>query len=412
MQSDLVIQPSTYNLASVDHGKMKRMTEQLVSSVTGANGKALTPIQAAQIALITLTTDLSPFLGEVYATDKGVMIGVVAYERKGQEYLDAFHPGDSYHVYYRDALPGKDADFDPARGDVGFVCRVERDDWTRAWTSRLHENMRQLKEIGIVGLDNLSMAKELTGDVPYTEFVGVVDARENFSGVYQDGQYRGENRPEAFDRYERARKRARKGALKHTFPRLSIPDPLKVLAEDRAVALVEMAATEAGTRQPVQIPAGMTTEEYAAQLTKQLGYPAPAVIETQARPAQSDPDPVVTSARPYAAPVVREKLLSIAAEYDRKGVTVEEKIRGVVRANLETCFADRDAAKKRKTVYDYLFGEVSTAKLTAGQVQALHKWLDARPDASGEWRPNEHSVTEARALYTAALEAQGQGTLL
>ena len=114
--------------------------------------------------------------------------------------------------------------------------------------------------------------------------------------------------------------------------------------------------------------------------------------------------------RPYSAAYTCKKLREIAENFARagNGVKEAEQLRGVIRTNLEACFADRDAGKKRKTVLDYVFSVTSTKDLTPAQVKALHKWLDAKPDSGGAWMPNADSVTEARALYEAALLAQGQ----
>jgi len=410
------IQPSRVGLDNISETALQRLKSQLVSSMTGAGGSVLSPLQASQIALITLTTDLSPFLGEVYPTDKGIMIGVVAYERKAQEYLDAFHPGVKYHVAYRPATPGQDGDFQPERGDVAYVARLTRDDWDREWQSKLSEQLSLLRTAGITGREAYDLALNEIGPKPFVEAVGIVDGREKFSGIYKQGEYAGEAMPEAFDRHERAKKRARKNVIKHTFPRLAIPDPMKILADDQAVRLVERAATalEAPAPKP-QIPAGMNEEEYQNTLMRQLGYvahaPAGEVIQGTARPApevSKDTLPEETE-RPYSAVYARRKLQDIARMYETRGEGLtEEKFRSVIRANLEACFADRDAEKKRKTVLDYVFTVTSTKDLTPAQVKALHKWLDAKPDSGGAWLPNADSVTEARALYEAALLAQGQ----
>lgn len=288
MTNQNAIVPTSYNLANVSESAIKKLTNQLIGSLTGSQGRPLSPLHAAQIALITLTTDLSPFLGEVYATDKGIMIGVLAYERKAQEYLDAFLPGTNYHITYREAIPDKDGDFDGAR-DVAYVARLTRDDWDRQWQEKLQNLLRTLKEADITGKEAYEIAINQIGEKPYAEAVGVVDGRESFSGVYDRGEYAGQDRPEMFDRHERAKKRARKNVLKHEFPRMSIPDPMKILAEDHATRLIEVAQREA-PRQAVVIPAGMTSEDLENQLLKETGFNGqdkkqqgtPVIIETDA----------------------------------------------------------------------------------------------------------------------------------
>lgn len=410
------IQPSRVGLDNISETALQRLKSQLVSSMTGAGGAVLSPLQASQIALITLTTDLSPFLGEVYPTDKGIMIGVVAYERKAQEYLDAFHPGVKYHVAYRPATPGQDGDFQPERGDVAYVARLTRDDWDREWQNKLSEQLSLLRAAGITGREAYDLALNEIGPKPFVEAVGIVDGREKFSGMYKQGEYAGEAMPEAFDRHERAKKRARKNVIKHTFPRLSIPDPMKILADDQAVRLVERAtnAIEPPAPKP-QIPAGMTDKEYENTLMHQLGYASPpsnpAIIQGSARPAPEPNGETLSeeTERPYSAAYARRKLQDFARSYEARGEGLsEDRFRSVVRTNLEACFADRDAEKKRKTVLDYVFNVTSTKDLTPAQVKALHKWLDAKPDSGGAWMPNPDSTTEARALYEAALIAQGQ----
>lgn len=140
---------------------------------------------------------------------------------------------------------------------------------------------------------------------------------------------------------------------------------------------------------------------FKTPLTPREGAPAP---------EEYIPDETV---RPYSAAYARKKLRELADKLSAaNGHTGDDSnIRNAVRANLEACFADRDAEKKRKTVFEYVYNVTSTKALTPYQVKALHKWLDAKADDGGAWHPHADSVTEARALYDAALIAQGQTTL-
>lgn len=418
--SALAIAPSSYDLASIDENKLKRLTSQLVSSVTGAYGHALSPMQASQLALITLTTDLSPFLGEVYCTEKGIMIGVLAYERKAQEYLDAFHPGDHYYIAYREAIPKKEADFDPEAGDIAFVARLTRDDWNAVRTKQLNDFMRMLRESSITGKEAFEIARAEVGSEKFVEAVGVVDYRESFSGEYKKGDlYEGEKKPEMFDRFERAKKRAAKHVIKHTFPRLSIPDPLKIMAEPVAQRLIEV-GQEFSRSYPVSVPQGATPAQLERQLRREMGYsdpepePQSVTIPASARPVETSVSRVAEeSERPFSAAYTRQRLLEVARELRSKPLEPERErgLRHSVRTHLEGCFAGKDASDKRKTVQKYVFGRTSSTELEAFEINALHKWLEPRPDTSEEWRPNSHSVIEAQRMYEAALEEEGQKRL-
>src|SRR3990167_4892019 len=159
----VAIQPSKHSFDHVSESELTRMTNNLVTSMTGSFGRPLTKLQAAQIALISLTTDLSPFLGEVYATDQGIMIGVVAYERKAHEYLDAYLPGTNYHITYRVPTAGMEADYDPEKGDIAYVARLTRDDWDRQWQVKLQDMVAILKDAGLTGKELFDIALSQVG---------------------------------------------------------------------------------------------------------------------------------------------------------------------------------------------------------------------------------------------------------
>lgn len=151
--------------------------------------------------------------------------------------------------------------------------------------------------------------------------------------------------------------------------------------------------------EPALAPAGRTT---GAKKAGAKSAPLP-------EPAAAQPS------RPYPAETVRQALLDAVVRYDtqtyeiRNGESDPDKLRGIVAANLEMCFAgDKSAGDKRHTLLAFVFGEPSVKKLSHHQLIALKRWLAATSDSGGEWRPNPMSATEAQALVSAALVAEGQ----
>lgn len=276
----LAISPTTESaLATVRQDELGKLTQLVISSVLGPKGMVLNKTQAAQLALLSLTTTASPLNGELYWTDTGPQFGVVFYERKANEFLQAYSPGIDFHVSYRPAISGVDAVFDPDKGDVAFVAVLTRDDWDMEWQKTFQDNLKLMLEAGLKGQQAVDLAKDLTGAKKFAEYVGVVDVRESFSGdEYENNVKTGKKKPEMFDRIERAKKRARKGVIKHTFPRLNIPDPFEILAKRAAGQLVEIASRD------VEAPR-LSPRATEAELMAGLGYdpepsPAPVVIES------------------------------------------------------------------------------------------------------------------------------------
>jgi len=290
----LAISPASESaLAAVKQDELGKLTQLVISSVMGPKGAVLNRTQAAQLALLSLTTTASPLNGELYWTDTGPQFGVVFFERKANEFLQAYSPGIDFHVSYRQAIPGVDAVFEPDKGDVAFVAQLTRDDWDMEWQKTFADNLRLMMEAGLKGKEAVDMAKELTGAKKFAEYVGVVDAREAFSGEDYEWDEKtrqkiktGERKPEMFDRIERAKKRARKGVIKHTFPRLNIPDPFEILSKRAADQLVEIATKHVELPRPeprateAQLIAGLGYDPEPAQNVSRETSPAPVVTET------------------------------------------------------------------------------------------------------------------------------------
>ena len=383
--SDLVVRKET---GIVVEARDLKAQANLIRSFVQSGNKQMTDMQAMQLAFISMTTGLNFMTGELYMTDTGPQIGVLAYERKAQEILEATLPGTNYHLAYRKALAGEDADFDPDKGDIGYVCILTRDDWDAEWQKRFSEYLTMFKDAGFTGAEAVKEAKSLAGKKPSMEYVGVVDHRESFSGEYYtgskmpEGVKAGDKRPEMMDRHERAKKRARKGVLKHAFPRMDIPDPIEVLRRSN-----EKIAEAMALRDVTPAHADKPSDVLLAEIT---GGPASNVI--------IEPEPQ----RPYTPEQLKERMNQVANTHAKLSEGALKALPG----NLDGLFLGGDG-KERHVLCKWLFGHTSTKNLTPGQAYALSKWMDYK-ETDGDWVPDMLAVQEAQAAYAQAMKDSGQ----
>jgi hypothetical protein len=141
----------------------------------------------------------------------------------------------------------------------------------------------------------------------------------------------------------------------------------------------------------------------------------PPARKPAAQPAQKK---AANDGRPWSPEVLREKMQqSLDMKLDKgwepkdKAEADVDKMRYVVRTNLEALFAGEGAEDKRHTICLWLFGEGSTSKLSPDELVTLKRWINARPDEGGEWKPDPLASQEANAAYEYALKAEGQLTL-
>lgn len=115
----------------------------------------------------------------------------------------------------------------------------------------------------------------------------------------------------------------------------------------------------------------------------------------------------------YTPEALRDALTKSAGMHRANAVQITATDRNMIAVNLEACFAgDADSEHKRHVVLNYFFGVDSVKALDEGQVTAVKRWLAVTKDDDGEWRPNAEAVKEAKAVYRAALIAEGQQELI
>ena len=221
------------NLLTVSaENDVKEAARKLMRLTPG--GTRLTADQATDLAVYALLTGLNPFNNECYFMDKvGIVPGISGYRTKAMDWLLANLQATGQRVdippriweEYRIATI-EEADFDPDKGDVAWVCTlfdsISRDAW------EAHRIMIGLKyrEMGASFKEAYELSHADAGTCPHWEAVGVVHADEHFSGnVWKNNQkVEGEYKAEMWDRNERAKKRAAKGCYRKGFPKMNIPD--------------------------------------------------------------------------------------------------------------------------------------------------------------------------------------------
>lgn len=115
------------------------------------------------------------------------------------------------------------------------------------------------------------------------------------------------------------------------------------------------------------------------------------------------------SGRPYPPETVREKIRTLAEEFEQRGEKPSEGQKSVLPRNLEMCFAGMSESEKiRRSVMRYLTGKESTKDLTDGEVLALRRWLNVRKDSGGEWLPDPMAEREANLIWREAQVEAGQ----
>ncbi len=145
--------------------------------------------------------------------------------------------------------------------------------------------------------------------------------------------------------------------------------------------------------------------------TKPAPRPAEQIVGELMGDAPAKPAPANGSAiRPLAPEKLRDFLAQKANGLGAASCT--DMDRKMVAANLGSCY-ETDQDNRRHATLKYLTGYASTKDLTPGMVIALKKWLNAhQTDPDGPWMVDAMAECEANSAYTAALEAQGQQTLI
>jgi hypothetical protein len=183
------------------------------------NGNRLADAEVFALAQYSAANDLNPFAGECYyLPGTGPCPGIVGWRKKAQEQLnfEAAAQNETGAHMWTDDRPANigEARFDPKAGDIAVVVTLHDFLSNKRWRQAYFTTLRELKALGYEQEEAKTEAKLMVGPEPVWTGIGVVFAGETFG------------KSEKFDRYERAKKRAEKVALRKRFPRVNLPEPV------------------------------------------------------------------------------------------------------------------------------------------------------------------------------------------
>lgn len=159
-------------------------------------------------------------------------------------------------------------------------------------------------------------------------------------------------------------------------------------------------------------------EKPALMPREESPIPAPtpeAKVKTNGNGTNGHTSPTGNGEKPprYTPEALRDALTKSAELHRANNIQIKDTDRNMLAVNLENCFAgEADSEHKRHVVINYFFGVDSVKDLDAAQVTAVKRWLAVAKDEGGEWRPAADAVKEAKAVYRAALIAEGQQELI
>lgn len=306
MSNALALQSPMSLMTTDTETEVKNTARKLMRLTPGGN--RLNADQATDLAVYALLTGLNPFNNECYYMDKvGPVPGIAGYRAKTQEYLIAV--SDQKAIVrtweeYRPAQPGE-ADFDPAKGDVAWVCTLYDSVSKERWEQRIIMTANAYHQMGATFQEARAAAIEDVGSCPSWSSVGVVKAEEHFSGfAWENNQKTDKYKPEMWDRNERAKKRAAKGCYRKGFPAVRLPDMEYGETVDGAIVeikdqIVREIAAEAAQPRPStdQILSDLgfdpTPQERADQAAADLGFaPNPPAMDLERAKAVTNSDGV------------------------------------------------------------------------------------------------------------------------
>ena len=301
MDSQLAVyNQTTALLVAEQEEEIKRLARKLMRMTPG--GQRLSADESTDLAVYSLLTGLNPFNAECYYMPKvGPIPGIAGYRVKTTDWLMAINnnrPDTRTWEEYRPA-ESHEADFDPDAGDIAWVCTLKDSISKERWEQRLIEFAERYHKMGATFQEARDAAKEDVGPCPSWSAVGVVKAEEHFSGNVWENNKKVEDKykPEMWDRNERAKKRAAKGAYRKGFPNVKLPDP-------EYGEVVEGVAIEVKDTITKELAAEASKPPRSeAQLLTELGYepkPEPQVIppvnlEPVEDPAWTEPTTANTS---------------------------------------------------------------------------------------------------------------------
>lgn len=110
--------------------------------------------------------------------------------------------------------------------------------------------------------------------------------------------------------------------------------------------------------------------------------------------------------RPYSPEKVKTKITKGAETFVNDKASVPQ--RKLMLGMLEACFAVGDTSMKRKEVCQYLTGFGSSKDIPDNYVLALLKWISAKKDSGGAYKPGVHVSAEASKILVVRLKELGQ----
>jgi len=122
-------------------------------------------------------------------------------------------------------------------------------------------------------------------------------------------------------------------------------------------------------------------------------------------PSEEFERPEVSFERPLSPEALKVAINKRAEEFKAKGLTrIAQSKRGLMVGTINRIFAGPNADEDRHLLLESLFGEKSSKKVKAYQVEAVLRWLDITKDSGGEYVPSQMSQTEAVMLVDSLLE--------
>jgi len=137
------------------------------------------------------------------------------------------------------------------------------------------------------------------------------------------------------------------------------------------------------------------------------------LIRDEPEEPASEPEPEpFDPPRPWSPAILRERMERKIASFVTEQFAFERgklpHFRGAVVNSLELCFAGEESSTtNRHRITNYLIGKGSSERWNSAETKALHLWLAARPDSTGEWYPSLISVQEAQSIVADDPNAEG-----
>lgn len=391
---------------------LKQVTVQEIAKTAGVlmrfapSGRKLQEHEASALALYSMMTGFNAMNNECYyMPGVGPTAGVAGYRVKAKQYNRIVHGVDTnFTIDYRPAEIFE-ADFRPGEGDVAWVCELTDTIAINEWDKNMKSWLHTLIEAGIEADKALAKAEQYAGKRPVWSAVGVVDHREHFTKVaYENNKPQVDEKgnpvykPEMWDRNERAKKRAEKGALKKRYPDVLIPDLTDLAMEDNNIDTIISNVVQALADKPaVDRP----------KIMAELGFPTDEPASKQV--VDADPEFEIMK-RPWLPERVKLNVKTWADEYERDQPQPIDK--GAKGAFINTMTKTWGSKANRYAACDWLTGKGSSLEMGDHNLRALKKWYGVTKDKdTGEWIPGEHITKEAGDVLRFVMKEQGQETL-